>query len=84
MASGAHEIEFDLWTSRDGIPVVCHDESVDLTSNGKRKVSEFSWEEIGRLDAGIRFGEIWSGVCMPCLEEVLELTGGRIGLNIYI
>ena len=24
IASGAHEIELDLWTTRDGVPVICH------------------------------------------------------------
>lgn len=84
IASGAHEIEFDLRTSRDGIPVVCHDESVDRTTNGRGKVADLSWEDIRRLDAGIRFGEVWRGVRMPRFEEVLELTDGLVGLNIHI
>ena len=25
LACGAHEIEFDLWLSADGVPVVCQD-----------------------------------------------------------
>ncbi len=84
IACGAHEIEFDLWASRDGVPVVCHDVSVDRTTNGSGKVSELNWEDICRLDAGIRFGEAWAGVHMPRLEQVLELVDGRVGMNIHI
>ena len=84
LASGAHEMEFDLWPSLDGVLVVCHDESVDRTTNGKGKVSELNWEEISHLDAGIHCGDAWGGVRMPRLEQVLELTDGLIGLNIHI
>ena len=84
MAAGAHEIEFDLWSSRDGVLVVCHDASVDRTADGTGQVAELGWEEICGLDAGIRSGVAWRGVRIPRLEEVLELTDGRIGLNIHI
>lgn len=84
MACGAHEIEFDLWTSRDGVPVVCHDPSVDRTTNGKGNIAELDWDDIRRLDAGVRLGGSWEGVHVPRLEEVLEVVDGRIGLNIHI
>jgi glycerophosphoryl diester phosphodiesterase len=84
LSCGAHELEFDLWTSRDGVPVVCHDESVDRTTNGVGRVAELSWREIRSMDAGIRFGKAWEGTRVPRLEEVLDLTDRRIGLNIHI
>jgi len=84
IASGAHEIEFDLQTSRDGVLVVCHDESVDRTTDGTGNVAELSWEDIRRLDAGIRSQAAWRGVRIPRLEEVLDVTDGRVGLNIHI
>lgn len=84
MAVGAHEIEFDLWPSRDGVLAVCHDETVDRTTNGAGKIAELTWKEIRSLDAGVRLSEEWSGIRVPRLEEVLELTGRQIGLNIHI
>ena len=51
IAAGAHEIEFDVWTSRDGVPVVCHDPSADRTTDGSGKLAELSWADIRRLDA---------------------------------
>jgi glycerophosphoryl diester phosphodiesterase len=84
MAVGAHEIEFDLWLSRDGVPVVCHDAKVDRTTDGSGLIADLSWAEIQSLDAGIRLGELWRGIRMPRLEQVLELTSGRIGLNMHI
>ncbi len=84
MAVGAHEIEFDLWLSRDGVPVVCHDRTVDRTTDGQGAIADLTWEEIRRLDAGSKRGEAWRGIRVPRLEEVLELVEGRVGLNIHI
>ena len=78
------EIELDLWLSRDGVPVVCHDPRVDRTCNGVGTVTEMDWEDIRRLDAGLRHGEAWAGIRLPRFEEVVEVTDGRVGLNIHI
>ncbi len=83
-AVGAHEIEFDVQTSRDGVLVICHDESLDRTTNGRGIIAEMDWEDIRHLDAGSPCGLAWSGIRVPRLEEVLDLTGGGIGLNIHI
>jgi glycerophosphoryl diester phosphodiesterase len=84
MAAGAHEIEFDLWRTRDGVLVVCHDPSLDRTTDGTGQVADLTWAEVRSLDAGIRSGTAWRGVRVPRLEEVMDLTDGRIGLNIHI
>ncbi|MCG2660850.1 MAG: glycerophosphodiester phosphodiesterase [Kiritimatiellae bacterium] len=84
LALGVHEIEFDLWMSKDGVPVVCHDPDVKRTTDGKGLLAEMKWAEISRLDAGIKCGEVWRGVRMPRFEEVVEFTDGRVGLNIHI
>ncbi|NOY80711.1 MAG: hypothetical protein GXP31_06865 [Kiritimatiellaeota bacterium] len=81
---GVHEIEFDLWLSRDGVPVVCHDPKLDRTTNGTGYVPELDWTDIRRLDAGVRRGEEWRGVRVPSLDEVIDAVDGRVGLNIHI
>jgi glycerophosphoryl diester phosphodiesterase len=84
IAVGTYEIECDVWLSRDGVPVVCHDASVDRTTDGKGLIADLFWEDIRRLDAGIKMSEAWRGIRIPRLEQVLELTDGRVGLNIHI
>lgn len=84
IAAGAHEIEFDVRTTRDGIAMICHDETVDRTTDGKGRVNELNWNEIQCLDAGTRLGEQWNGVRIPSLEQVLDLADGSFGLNIHI
>ena len=83
VAVGSDEVEFDLRLSRDGVPVVCHDAGFARTAGGG-PVGELSWEEIRRLDAGVRWGEGWRGVGVPCLEDVLACCGGRTVLNIHV
>lgn len=81
---GVHEIELDLWLSRDGVPVVCHDPRVDRTTDGQGVVTELDCPEIASFDAGVRHGEAWRGVRLPRFEEVLDVVDGRVGLNLHI
>ncbi|HEU0163753.1 MAG TPA: glycerophosphodiester phosphodiesterase family protein, partial [Thermomicrobiales bacterium] len=60
-------IELDLQLSRDGVPVVIHDESVDRTTNGSSPVSSFTVAELRELDAG-------DGEYIPTLREVMDLV----------
>lgn len=84
IAAGAHEIEFDLRLSKDGVLVVCHDEAADRTTNGTGLIGDLTWKELCRFDAGGRYGPQWAGVHMPRFEEVLDLVDGRVGMNIHI
>jgi glycerophosphoryl diester phosphodiesterase len=43
VAAGAHEIEFDIWGSKDSKLVICHDKSIDRTSNGKGDICNLEW-----------------------------------------
>lgn len=80
---GVHEIEFDVKWSRDRVPVICHDPTVDRTTDGAGPVSELDWSRLRELDAGAYLGPQWAGVRLPRLEEVLDLAGGRVTLNVH-
>jgi glycerophosphoryl diester phosphodiesterase len=84
ISAGAHELEFDVRISCDNVLVICHDDTVDRTTDGRGKVAELSWAQISDLDAGIRCAESWVRTRIPRLKEVLEMADGRIGLNIHI
>ncbi len=84
LSTGAQELEFDLWSSWDGVAVVCHDESLERTTNGRGKIADMLWADIRKLDAGVKNGPAWRGLRIPRLEEVLDLTAGRMELNIHI
>ena len=84
IALGAEEIELDLWPTLDGKIVVCHDPSVDRTTDGQGLISGLVWDEIKTLDAGIKFSPHYSGLRIPLFEEILDLFGKKCEINIHI
>ena len=83
-AAGADGIELDVHLSRDGVPVVIHDERVERTTDGRGAVSELRLGELRRLDAGSWFSPRFAGEPIPVLEEVLDWADDRLRLNIEI
>lgn len=70
-------LELDVQLSKDGVPVIIHDTTVNRTTNGKGKVADFTLEELRRLDAG-------GGEAIPTLEEVLLLAKDRVLVDIEL
>lgn len=81
---GVNMFELDIHQNRDGVLIVMHDSTVDRTTDGTGRISEMTWEEIRRLDAGRWFGAEFAGAKVPRLEEVLEAYGGKMPINIEI
>lgn len=78
-------IELDVHMTKDKAIVVCHDEKVDRTTNGKGFIKDLNLEEIKKLDAGSWFGDDYKTERIPELEEVLELLKDKdILLNIEL
>ncbi|MBQ1945614.1 MAG: barstar family protein [Clostridia bacterium] len=84
VSMGADEIELDLWPSKDGDLIVCHDPKVDRTTNGSGIISEMTTKEIRQLDAGVAYSPAFKGTKLPLFEEVLDLLGGKVIFNIHI
>ena len=70
-------IEFDVQVSRDGVPIVIHDDTVDRTTNGTGRVTEMSFAALRDLDAG-------DGQQIPTLAEVLTTFQDNILYNLEI
>jgi glycerophosphoryl diester phosphodiesterase len=77
-------MEIDVQLTRDGVPVVIHDFTLDRTTNGHGKIKNMDYEHLRRLDAGSWKGRTFRGERVPSLEEVLELASGRLRLNIEL
>src|SRR5919112_462495 len=88
---GAGGLELDVRMTRDGHIVVIHDATVDRTTNGSGAVSEMTFHELRRFDAGHDFspdGEPTRpyrgrGVRVSTLVEVLREFSG-VAVNIEI
>jgi glycerophosphoryl diester phosphodiesterase len=81
---GCDWIETDLRITSDGIPVLLHDATLDRTTNGKGKVGGTPLSQVLRLDAGGWFSRNFRGERVPTLEEALEWSRQRCGLNLEI
>lgn len=84
VALGAEEIEFDLWSTKDRILVSCHDSTIERVSDGNGKIYEHTYEELSRLDFGIKHGEKFRGLKIPTFEEILQKFAGRVIMNIHV
>lgn len=81
---GADGIELDVHLSRDGIPVVIHDETLERTTDGRGAVSCLRACELRRLDAGRWFSPAFAGERIPLLSEVLDWAGADMPLNVEL
>lgn len=73
---GVDGIEIDVHGVDDEV-IVIHDRWLHRTTNGKGRISDLSFAELRKLDAG-------QGQQIPTLWEVMALVGGRCSLNIEL
>lgn len=82
--AGADGIELDIHLTRDGVPVVIHDETLDRTTDGRGPVARVTLQQLLRLDAGSWFAKAFAGEPVPTLANVLETFGGQLRLNLEL
>ena len=71
-------IELDVRLSRDGVPVVLHDETPERVAGEKRPVSQLTADELSALPLCGGAGRI------PTLEKALDAVGGRVPVLIEL
>lgn len=74
---GVNAIELDVRLSKDDIPVVCHDSTINRTSNGKGYVHRMPLHKLKKYDFGSHFNKKYKKEKIPTLEEVLQLVGSH-------
>ncbi|MFF3734999.1 glycerophosphodiester phosphodiesterase [Streptomyces sp. NPDC002476] len=82
---GAEYIENDVQPSKDGVPYVLHDSTVDRTTDGKGAVRNLASSQLDALDAGSWFGPSYTGTRIPTLAAQLDdlrSRGGNLLLEI--
>jgi len=83
IASGADGVEIDVHLTADGEVVVCHDPTVDRTTDGHGRIAEMTAAQIRALkvlDAGGDPVE----EAIPTLDEVMAVIGSRAELLLEI
>lgn len=79
---GVDMVEVDVRLSRDGVPVLLHDASLESTTNGRGKVYEQDVDALRKLDAGGWKSPHFRGEGIPTLAEALRLARHRVALNL--
>nr|WP_269204656.1 glycerophosphodiester phosphodiesterase family protein [Motilibacter deserti] len=76
--NGADWVETDVQTTRDGAPVLMHDNTVDRTTAGTGDISTLTAAQIAQLEAGSWFSAAaYPGQKVPALTDVLDQVRGR-------
>lgn len=76
LAEGADGLEFDVQLSRDGVPVIYHDDTLTRLGLPGVRIAQKTLAELQSLDAGGGFSQAFRGERMPTLEQVLSRNRG--------
>ncbi len=89
---GADLIEFDLRLTRDKVPVLLHDYTIDRTSDGTGMPGDYTLEELQKFNFSY-FRSIWgerldkasyAGLTIPTFEDILNLFHDKCCMNIQV
>jgi glycerophosphoryl diester phosphodiesterase len=82
---GIEWVEIDVVLTKDGVPIIFHDDELSRCSNGSGLVAQTDFKTIQELDAGHWFGESFMGEKIPTLEDALNtIIDLGLGLNLEI
>lgn len=69
---GYRYIETDISFTKDNVPVLLHDETIDRTSNGTGPVNSYTYNELLAFDFGKWFNTKYEWTRIPTLEEFIK------------
>jgi len=82
---GAQWIELDVKLTRDNVPIIFHDDTLERTTNGFGNVADMDYEDLQQLEAGSWYGDSFAGTKIPTLEDALEeIINLGLGLNLEL
>ena len=73
--------EVDPRFTKDGVPVMVHDNTLDRTTTGKGKVSDYTWKELKRFRLKDAQGNI-TKYRINTLDEMVKWAKGKTILNL--
>ncbi len=82
---GIKWVELDVKLTKDEVPIIFHDDSLDRTTNTTGKIADLTYKEIKELDCGSWYSESFIGTKIPSLEEAIDaLITRNLGFNMEI
>ncbi|MDR7273456.1 glycerophosphodiester phosphodiesterase [Catenuloplanes atrovinosus] len=84
LRAGADQLEVDVHTSADGVPVVIHDYTLERTTDGTGRVADHPVAALTALDAGGWHSAAHRGEPVPTLARVLDLIAAHPGVGLLL
>ncbi|AVK62804.1 glycerophosphodiester phosphodiesterase [Lactobacillus sp. CBA3606] len=76
ISQGIDGLEFDVHLTKDQVPVIMHDETIDRTTNGQGEIAAYRYQELRQF-------RLTNGEPVPALAELLQLVSGEpVRLNL--
>ena len=79
---GVDMMELDVKMTKDSVLVLCHDKTIDRTTNGKGKVSDMTYDSLMTFNLKRAHGVKTDSIKMPTLREALLCCKDRILVNV--
>lgn len=73
-------VEIDIRTTKDSVLILMHDETIERTTTGKGKVSDYTYREL--LAFNLKINDSITSHKIPKLEDILILSKNRLILNL--
>lgn len=80
----ADMIELDVLLTKDGVPVVIHDNDLFRLAGIREKVTDLYFDDLLTVDIGSWFGSAYTDERIPSLKQVLAWAKDKVLLNIEI
>src|SRR5512146_2723761 len=86
VSTGARWFEFDVQLSKDCIPFLCHDDSLERTADLPRRIMDLSAAELAKVDVGepARFGKKYAGTPPTPLAELATWLRQQPGVQAFV
>ncbi|MDR1799198.1 MAG: hypothetical protein LBR19_04835 [Bifidobacteriaceae bacterium] len=79
VALGAHMFETDIDYTKDGVPVLLHDSTVNRTTDGSGSIRNLTLAQVKAMKVDHLHPEVYTDVRIPTLEEVLAYMAATPG-----
>ncbi|MGL4773823.1 MAG: glycerophosphoryl diester phosphodiesterase membrane domain-containing protein [Clostridium sp.] len=81
---GADYAEIDVMTTKDNKVVLFHDSNLKRIDGSNRSIKDMTLDQVKQVNNGSYFSDFYSDEKIPTLEEVFEISKGKIKLNIEL
>lgn len=82
---GADGIETDIHLSKDNVPVLIHDETINRVTNQESLINQLTYHELSRLDIGSWFSPLYKNERIMSLADFLQWAKAKqLTLNLEL